>query len=77
MNPDRTPENPNIMLWHRQPWLIDHGAALSFHYDLDALTEETPRSASFDMKRHLFAETSRTPRHRGREQCPRSCPGIR
>lgn len=32
MNVDRTPRNPNIILWHRNPWLIDHGAALYVHH---------------------------------------------
>lgn len=32
MNVDRTPRNPNIVLWHRKPWLIDHGAALYIHH---------------------------------------------
>ncbi len=27
-NVDRTPKNPNLLLWHRRLWLIDHGAAL-------------------------------------------------
>jgi hypothetical protein len=27
-NPDRTPQNPNVLVWHGRPWLIDHGAAL-------------------------------------------------
>jgi len=27
-NVDRTPRNVNLLMWHRQPWLIDHGAAL-------------------------------------------------
>jgi hypothetical protein len=27
-NVDRTPRNPNLLLWHRRTWLIDHGAAL-------------------------------------------------
>jgi hypothetical protein len=31
-NPDRSPKNPNLLVWHRRPWLIDHGAALSIHY---------------------------------------------
>jgi hypothetical protein len=26
-NVDRTHRNPNILLWHGKPWLIDHGAA--------------------------------------------------
>jgi hypothetical protein len=32
-NPDRTARNPNLMVWQRTPWLIDHGAALYMHYD--------------------------------------------
>jgi len=27
-NIDRTPRNVNLLVWHRRPWLIDHGAAL-------------------------------------------------
>jgi hypothetical protein len=27
-NVDRTPRNPNLLVWHGRPWLIDHGAAL-------------------------------------------------
>jgi hypothetical protein len=32
MNVDRTARNPNILSWHRRPWLIDHGASLYFHH---------------------------------------------
>ena len=31
-NPDRTTHNPNILVWHRRPWLIDHGASFYVHY---------------------------------------------
>jgi hypothetical protein len=27
-NVDRTPRNPNLLVWHGRVWLIDHGAAL-------------------------------------------------
>ena len=27
-NVDRSPQNPNLLLWHRRLFLIDHGAAL-------------------------------------------------
>jgi hypothetical protein len=27
MNVDRTPRNPNLLVWHERTWLIDHGAA--------------------------------------------------
>ena len=32
-NVDRTPRNTNMLLWHKQLWLIDHGATLYFHHD--------------------------------------------
>ncbi len=32
-NVDRTDRNVNLLLWHHQLWLIDHGAALYFHHD--------------------------------------------
>jgi hypothetical protein len=32
-NPDRTHRNPNLLIWRRRPWLIDHGAALYAHHD--------------------------------------------
>ena len=31
-NVDRTPRNPNLLVWHRHTWLIDHGAALYQHH---------------------------------------------
>jgi hypothetical protein len=31
-NVDRTARNPNLLMWHRQLWLIDHGASLYFHH---------------------------------------------
>ena len=36
-NVDRTPRNPNLLIWHDRLWLIDHGAALYLHHGgLDA-----------------------------------------
>jgi hypothetical protein len=34
-NVDRTPRNANMLLWHKEVWLIDHGAALYFHHNWD------------------------------------------
>jgi hypothetical protein len=31
-NVDRTPRNPNMLVWHGDLWLIDHGAALYRHH---------------------------------------------
>ncbi len=32
MNMDRTPRNTNMLFWHQELWLIDHGASLYFHH---------------------------------------------
>lgn len=32
VNMDRTARNTNMLLWQRELWLIDHGAALYFHH---------------------------------------------
>jgi hypothetical protein len=31
-NMDRTCRNTNMLLWHKELWLIDHGASLYFHH---------------------------------------------
>ena len=43
-NPDRTHRNPNILIWDRQPWLIDHGAALYAHHDWSSVDTERTRT---------------------------------
>ncbi|HBK46748.1 MAG TPA: aminotransferase class I and II [Xanthomonadaceae bacterium] len=42
-NVDRTARNPNLMVWHRKLWLIDHGAALYFHHDWEHAGEACER----------------------------------
>lgn len=32
MNVDRTAKNTNMLTWHNELWLIDHGASLYFHH---------------------------------------------
>jgi hypothetical protein len=36
-NVDRTAYNPNLLYWHKQLYLIDHGAALYFHHDWQSI----------------------------------------
>ncbi len=31
-NVDRSARNTNMLMWHRAPWLIDHGSTLYFHH---------------------------------------------
>ena len=35
-NVDRTLKNPNLLYWHKNLYLIDHGAALYFHHNWPA-----------------------------------------
>jgi hypothetical protein len=34
-NIDRTVRNTNMLIWHKELWLIDHGSTLYFHYSWD------------------------------------------
>ena len=36
MNVDRTARNTNMLIWNRELWLIDHGAALYFHHNWES-----------------------------------------
>lgn len=38
-NVDRTAKNTNLLVWHRNLWMIDHGATLIFHHNWDAYLE--------------------------------------
>lgn len=40
-NIDRTPRNTNLLVWHKNLWLIDHGAALYFHHSWDDYIERS------------------------------------
>src|SRR2546427_94946 len=35
-NVDRSWRNPNLLVWHRRLWAIDHGSALYFHHSWTA-----------------------------------------
>ena len=48
-NVDRTPRNTNMLIWNKELWLIDHGAALYFHHAWDDLSADPP-SASLDQQ---------------------------
>ena len=42
-NVDRTPRNTNMLMWHKELWLIDHGASLYFHHSWDNWEEQAKR----------------------------------
>jgi hypothetical protein len=56
-NVDRTWANPNLLVWHGAPWLIDHGAAIYFHHRWPsrAPTPEAFARQPYDASRHVLA----------------------
>jgi hypothetical protein len=42
-NVDRTPRNTNMLMWHKELWLIDHGASLYFHHSWQNWEEQAKR----------------------------------
>jgi len=58
-NPDRTRQNTNLMIKAGRIALIDNGAALTFQYDWDDVTEQTPRQPGTLVEQHLLQVTPR------------------
>ena len=52
-NVDRTPRNTNMLIWHKQLWLIDHGASLFFQHAWQA-PELAGRSRFTQIKDHVL-----------------------
>jgi len=42
-NVDRTPKNTNMLTWHNELWLIDHGASLYFHHSWQNWKEQSEK----------------------------------
>jgi hypothetical protein len=55
-NVDRSWRNPNLLIWHRELWLIDHGAALYFHHSWQSRTDPSRFAKQpYDGSEHVFA----------------------
>lgn len=57
-NPDRTARNPNLLVWQRRPWLIDHGAALYAHHDWSSVDDERTRTPFPLIRSHVLLPQS-------------------
>ncbi|HEX6589823.1 MAG TPA: HipA family kinase [Longimicrobiales bacterium] len=53
-NPDRTHGNPNLLIWRRSPWLIDHGSALYIHHRWPASADVRGDSAFPPIRSHVL-----------------------
>lgn len=57
-NPDRTHRNSNLLIWNRQPWLIDHGAALYAHHDWQSVDDARTRTPFPLIRDHVLLARS-------------------
>jgi hypothetical protein len=60
-NVDRSWRNPNLLVWHGRPWLIDHGASLYFHHGWSGGVGSPERFAAqpYDVSQHVLARSVR------------------
>ncbi len=57
-NPDRTHRNPNLLVWNRRPWLIDHGAAIYAHHDWAGVDDARTRTSFPMISDHVLLEAA-------------------
>ena len=57
-NVDRTARNTNMLLWNRELWLIDHGAALYFHHGWDDWKERADKAFGMIKSHVLLGQAS-------------------
>jgi hypothetical protein len=62
-NVDRSARNTNMLMWHRNPWLIDHGSTLYFHHVPGWASEARGREPFHAIKDHVLLHRA----HRIRE----------
>ncbi|MFI6576016.1 HipA family kinase [Nocardiopsis sp. NPDC050513] len=55
-NVDRSWRNPNMLLWHGRPYLIDHGATLIFHHNWAGAARYVTRP--YDGHDHVLASAA-------------------
>lgn len=74
-NVDRTPRNTNMLLWHRRPWLIDHGAALYVHHSW-ANYRERASSPFSNIRDHVLMPLADNIRKADMQFAPRITPAL-
>ena len=77
-NVDRTWSNPNLLVWHRNPWLIDHGAALYFHHGWPGRGPSAERFATqpYDASTHVLRDVAADPTTAHDRLAPRLTPSL-
>ncbi len=73
-NVDRSWRNPNLLVWHRQPWLIDHGATLVFAHSWSRSVGAAERA--YDPENHVLVEAATRRREADAALAPRVTPAL-
>jgi hypothetical protein len=71
-NVDRTWRNPNLLVWHGDIWLIDHGSALYFQHNWPTANP----LATFDAKDHVLRGAATRLDEAHRALAPRITTGL-
>lgn len=67
-NVDRSWRNPNMLVWHRNVWLIDHGASLIWHHNWKSAASASAKP--YDASDHALSRFSPDPAAAAAEFAP-------
>jgi hypothetical protein len=68
-NVDRSWRNPNMLAWHKNLWLIDHGASLIWHHNWKSAAASAAKP--YDASDHALARFAPDPAAAAAELAPR------
>ncbi|GGR12059.1 HipA family kinase [Streptomyces netropsis] len=68
-NVDRSWRNPNLLVWHGELWLIDHGATMIWHHNWP--TAQAAAGKAYDASDHVLATFGPDVAAAGAELAPR------
>ena len=74
-NVDRTPRNANMLLWHKELWLIDHGAAFFYQHNWDGFAGNA-KNPFRQVKDHILLSFAAELERADRELSARLTPEI-
>lgn len=60
-NIDRTPKNPNILIWNKELWIIDNGASFYFHHNWPTWENHLTRTFPLIKDHVLLAQATQIP----------------
>ncbi|WNI19364.1 HipA family kinase [Actinacidiphila sp. ITFR-21] len=73
-NVDRSWRNPNMLVWHRNVWLIDHGASLIWHHNWKSAAAASAKP--YDASDHALSRFSPEPAAVAAELAARVTDGL-